>query len=160
MILWLTAGAIVITWTVLHDPVVDHRMVALGAMIALAIDVWFGRLAVGHSLFAAAVLLTVVMLATIGRRRLRRRLLFLPFGMLCGLVLSGAWTHADVFAWPVLGADIPDMPLLPPLPVLAVEEVLGLLGWVWIWQRFGFSDPARRRSFCRSGRLYERERTT
>lgn len=154
MLLWYTAGAIVITWTVLRDPVVDHRMVALGSLVPLAVDLPAGRQAVGHSLLAAAVVLTLVMLATIGHRRLRRRLLFLPFGMLCGLVLSGAWLNAEIFAWPFLGTESPHVVLLPPLPVLLVEEILGVLGWVWIWRNFGFRDAARRRSFLRSGRLY------
>lgn len=154
MLLWYTAGAILITWTVLRDPVVDHRMVALGSLFPLVVDLAAGRQAVGHSLLAAAAVLTIVMVATIGHRRLRRRLLFLPFGMLCGLVLSGAWLNAEIFAWPFLGTAAPDVSLLPPLGVLLVEEVLGLVGWFWIWRNFGFSDRARRRSFLRSGRLY------
>ncbi|MEZ5169255.1 MAG: PH domain-containing protein [Acidimicrobiia bacterium] len=153
MLLWYTAGAIVITWTVLRDPAVDHRMVALGALLPLAADLPAGRQAVGHSLLAAAVVLAGVMAATIGHRRLRRRLLFLPFGMLCGLVLSGAWLNAEIFAWPVLGTATPDVPLLPPLPVLLAEEALGLAGWLWIWNNFGLRDRKRRRFFLRNGRL-------
>ena len=156
MILWLTAGAVIITWGVLRDPVVDHRVAAGGALVPLGIDVWFGRWAIGHTLLAAAVALVVVMVATIGRRKLRRRLVFVPFGMLCGLVLSGAWTEPEVFLWPARGLAFGDVALWPSLPLLVAAELVGLAGWIWIWWRFGLCDPARRRSFVRTGRLYER----
>jgi hypothetical protein len=32
-------------------------------------------------------------------------------------------------------------------------ELIGLGILVWAWQRFGFSDPGRRRLFWREGRL-------
>ena len=58
----------------------------------------------------------VVMLGTIGRPRLlRRRLLCLPIGVFCGLVLSGAFTNDELFWWPFLGTSFPHDALLPGL---------------------------------------------
>lgn len=156
MILWYSAGAILITWNVLRDPAVDHRMCALGALVPLVVDATVGHLALGHSLLFAVGVLTIVMVATIGRRRLRRRLVFLPFGMLCGLVLSGAWLSTELFLWPLLGTSWPESALLPPWPVVALEELAGLLGWVWIWRHFGLGDRERRDVFVRTGRLRPR----
>ena len=65
------------------------------------------------------------MVATMGRgRRLsRRRALSFVIGWFAGLVLSGAWTHKEVFWWPAFGAERPEAPLLPPLPLLLALEV-------------------------------------
>jgi hypothetical protein len=68
-------------------------------------------------------------------------------------VLSGAWTHKEVFWWPAFGFVRPDAPLLPPWPVVIVLELAGLAALGWIWVRFGLADPARRRAFVRTGRL-------
>ena len=58
----------------------------------------------GHSIVVAVGVLTVVMVGTIGRSRLlRRRLVCVPIGWFCGLVLSGAFLHDTVFLWPLLG---------------------------------------------------------
>ncbi len=79
-----------------------------------------------------------------GNRLRRRRALSLAIGWFAGLVLSGAWTHKEVFWWPAFGFDRPDAPLLPPWPVVVVLELLGLAAAWWIWVRFGLADPARR----------------
>jgi hypothetical protein len=100
------------------------------------------------------VLLVAVMLVTIGRPRLlRRRLLCLPIGAFCGLVLSAAWTNTDVFWWPFTGAALPDGALLPAAGVVVLEELAGLAACAWIVHRFGLADRGRRDDFLRSGRL-------
>ena len=62
---------------------------------------WFATvygLATWGGFLGGVALLAVVMVGTIGRPRLvRRRLLCLPIGMFCGLVLSGAWMETDLF---------------------------------------------------------------
>ena len=74
-------------------------------------------------------------------------------GWFTGLVLSGAWTHKEVFWWPAFGSSLPHVALLPPWPFVAVEEVLGIAAAWWTWSRFGLADPARRAVFWRTGRL-------
>jgi hypothetical protein len=125
----------------------------------LAIDAPFGYFAYGHSLFVAVVVMGLVMVLTIGRSRLlRRRLICVPIGWLCGLVLSGAFLHDVSFLWPLLGSDFPDDSLIPPLTIVVLLDAAGLALGVWGWGRFGLADPAIRGDFLRRGRL--REHTT
>jgi hypothetical protein len=151
---WYVAGSVLIVWGVFRSHGVDYRFVAAGALLPLAIDAPFGRPAFGHTLLAAVVLLALVMLATIGRPRLlRRRLLCLPIGMLCGLVLAGAWANTHVLWWPTLGTGFPDRALLPAWGVVGIEELVGIGVLVWMVDRFGLRRPAEREAFLRTGRL-------
>jgi hypothetical protein len=96
------------------------------------------------------------MLLTIGRPRLlRRRLLCLPIGVFCGLVLSGAFTNSDLFLWPLGGTTFPDDPLLPASWVVALEELVGLVACWWVVGQFDLYLPEPRREFLRTGRLRE-----
>ncbi len=133
---------------------IDYRLVVAGSLLPLAVDVPFLGLSYGHTLLGSVVLLLAVMLLTIGRPRLlRRRLLCLPIGAFCGLVLSAAWTNTDVFWWPFTGASLPDGALLPAPGIVLLEELAGLAACAWIVHRFGLVDRKRRESFLRSGRL-------
>jgi hypothetical protein len=106
-------------------------------------------------LFAVGMLL-VVMVATIGRPRLlRRRLLCLPIGVFCGLVLSGAFTNGDLFLWPLGGTDFGDEALLPAVWVVVLEEIAGFVACWWIVGQFDLYLPGPRAEFFRTGRLTE-----
>lgn len=155
MILWFTAGAVFVVWNVFQSPGLDFRLVALGSLLPLLVDAPFGHRTPTHSLLAAVAVLVVVMAATAGRGRrlLRRRMLGLPIGWFCGLVLSGSWADKELFWWPAFGIHVPHTDLLPGVGVVLAEEVLGLLAVVWAWRRFGLADAARRRLLCRSGRV-------
>ena len=154
MFLWYVAGSVLIVWAVFRSHGVDYRLVAAGSLLPIVIDAPFGRFAFGHTLLAAVVLLVVVMVATIGRPRLlRRRLLCLPIGMFCGLVLAGAWTDTHVLWWPTLGASFPHGSLLPAWGVVLLEELLGAVAIVWMVDRFGLTRPQTRDAFLRTGRL-------
>lgn len=156
MVLWYAGVSVVLVAYVFRSTGVDYRFVAGGALLPLLVDLPLGRSAYAHTLVAGAGLLAVAMVATIGRPRLlRRRLVCIPIGFLCGLVLSGIWAEPDVFWWPVSGRSFPDEPLLPPLVVVALEELAGLAACAWVVIRFGLADPARRAEFLRSGRLRE-----
>jgi hypothetical protein len=154
MIFWYAAGAVFIVWNVFQSPGIDMRFVAGGALLPLVLDAPFGEQAFAHALIAPILALSVVMLATIGRghKLIRRRLLGLPIGWFCGLVLSGAWAHKEVFWWPLFGAR-PHVPLLPPVPVFVVEELIGIAAAVWCYKRFGLANRKRRDEFLRSGRV-------
>jgi hypothetical protein len=153
MLLWYVGVSIAIVATVFRSSGIDYRLIALGSMLPLLVDLPFGYRAYGHTLLFAVALLAVVMLGTIGRPRLlRRRLLCLPIGVFCGLILSGAFTNPELFWWPFLG-ELPHDPLLPSTWVVVVEELVGL---VTCWALVGIYDlylPTPRAEFFRTGRL-------
>ena len=86
MLLWFVFGAIFGVWNVFQSPGLDFRLIALGALLPVLLDLPFGAQAYAHTLLAAVVVLTVTMLATPGRGRrlLRRRVLGLPIGWFSG----------------------------------------------------------------------------
>ena len=155
MLLWYTAVSILFVANVFRSTGLDYRLVALGALVPLLVDLPVGHRAVGHSLLLAVALLTLVMVVTTGRSRLlRRRLLCLPIGVFVGLVLSGAFTQDHVFLWPFLGRYGTEN-LLPAWWVVLLEELVGLLACWWIVGQFDLYLPEPRRDFWRSGRLRE-----
>ena len=156
MLLWFAGMAFVIVWSVFRDTAIDYRLVMAGALVSDVIDAPFGGAAVFHTLVAAVSVLVVVMLATRGRRHLRRRLLALPIGVFCHLVLDGMWTRTDTFWWPFLGDgfDSEGLPSLErPLVVLVVFEMVGFAALWWGYRRFRLYEPERRSQFIRTGRL-------
>ena len=156
MLLWFWGTAFLTVWVVFHDPSIDYRFLLVGAILPDLIDAPFGGARVAHSVTFAVAVLLVVMLATIGRRTWRRRLLFLPIGMLLHLVYDGAFTNTRVFWWPFSGVGLPDAQLPTVERGLALDLLLELVGFVilaWAWRRFGLRDAARRRLFWRTGTL-------
>lgn len=155
MLLWFAGMAFVAVWIVFKDPAIDHRLVIAGALLPDVVDVWTGGRWVAHTVLFSVVLLTVVMLATRGRRRLRRRLLALPIGTFLHLVLDGMWTDRQVFWWPAFGSSFGDRPL-PSLDRGWADvpmELIGLAALVWAWRRFRLAEPERRHHFLRTGHL-------
>lgn len=152
--------AVVAVWVVFRDPAIDLRLVVAGALLPDVVDGLLDLAGVvgpwpAHTLLAHAVVLVVVMLATRGRRQLRRRLLALPIGGLLHLALDGAWADTVGFWWPVLGTDVGTqaLPSLERGPANLVLEVAGLIALVWAWRRFRLGEPARRATFLRTGRV-------
>ena len=156
MVLWFAGLSFLGVWLVFKDPAIDHRLVMAGALVPDLLDVATGGVWLGHTLLFSVALLTVVMLATRGRRLLRRQLLALPIGTFLHLVLDGAWTDTDTFWWPVLGRSFGDggIPSLERglVPTLLLECV-GLAVLVWAYRRFRLDEPEHRRRFVSSGRL-------
>src|SRR6266536_3662059 len=148
MFFWYVGLSVVIVLLVFQSAGIDYRLVAVGSLLPLAVDLPARRLWFGHTLIASVALLVLVMLLTIGRPRLlRRRLLCLPIGAFCGLVLSAAWTNGDVFWWPFTGSSLPNGSLLPAAGIVVLEELAGLTACAWIAVRFGLTDRARRDDF-------------
>jgi hypothetical protein len=154
VLLWYIGLSVLFVALVFRSAGIDYRLVALGSLVPLLADVPVGYRACGHMLLPAVALLALVMVATIGRRRLvRRRLLCLPIGMFAGLVLSGAFANERLFWWPFLGTSFPHDALLGPPAVVVVEELAGLVA---CWVLVGLYDlylPGPRRELARTGRL-------
>ncbi len=154
MLLWYTGVPVLLVFMVFRSSGVDFRLVSVGAMLPLLVDVPFGHPALAHTLLASVTLLLVVMLGTIGRPRLlRRRLLCLPIGAMCGLLLSGAWADTAVFWWPTQGTGFPAGSLLPAPWLVAAEELAGLVAWWCAVGLFDLYEPGPRREFLRTGHL-------
>jgi hypothetical protein len=152
---WYVGPAIVGVYEIFRSRGLDYRLIALGALAPLLVDLPLGHMGPGHSIVVAVGVLAVVMIGTIGRSRLlRRRLVCVPIGWFCGLVLSGAFLHDAVFLWPLLG-DPGDVGLFPPLTLLVLGEAAGFAVCAWSVGRFGLAQPARRGAFVRDGRLAE-----
>jgi len=155
VIFWPAGVALGLVWLVFRDPAFDHRMVVVGALLPDLLDAPFGGARLGHTLLGAVVALTAVMLATRGRRHLRRSLLAIPIGMFAHLLADAMWARTETFWYPAFGG-----PLTGPLPalehgfpILLVEELAGFLMVAWCWKRFNLDDRTVRRQFFRTGTL-------
>lgn len=153
MLLWFVVAAPFLVAEVFRSPMVDYRMVALGAVLPV-IEAVIGQAFVLHTLLAPVAALALVMGATTGRRLLRRRLLGIPIGLFLHLVLDGTWASTELFWWPALGFDIDTA--VPETTALQWRLVLELaaiaLAWV-AWRRYGLDDPGARQRLLRSGHL-------
>jgi membrane-bound metal-dependent hydrolase YbcI (DUF457 family) len=151
---WFIGTAVVAVGFVFRDPTFDYRLLIVGSVLPIA-DGFFGGARALHSLTVSVLLLAVLMLATTGRRSLRKLLLGLPIGMILHLVFGGAWTDTDVFWWPFTGVDFGDapLPLADHLPVSLVLEVVGVAICWWLVRANALQLAANRRQFLHDGRL-------
>ena len=154
MLVWYAVLGAVGVWAVFDSPAVDYRMVMLGAVAPVA-EVVLGRPGPLHSLVTAVAVLVVVMLATRGRRLVRRRWLGLPIGLFAHLVLSGSFADTEAFWWPLPGLALSDArpPELARGGLSVLLEILGVAVGLWWYRRVGLDDPAARSTFRRSGQL-------
>ncbi len=155
MFLWFIGTAVIAIWLVFRDPRFDYRLLVVGSVLPLLVDALTGGAWILHSLTFSVALLIVVMLATRGRRDLRRTLLGLPLGTLLHLVFDGAWTDTDTFWWPFSGASLRES----ELPEVGrgwwnvLLELVGLALVVWIVRRARLTDADARRHFVTTGQL-------
>lgn len=156
MFFWYVGLSVLLVANVFKSVGLDYRLIAVGAMLALLVDIPVGHRAFGHSLCFAALALVVVMIWPFRGSRLgRRRWLCVPIGIFAGLVLSGAWMDTEVFWWPLAGTSFGDVPLLPVWWVVVIEEILGLVACWWVVGQYDLYIPETRRTFWRTGRLKE-----
>lgn len=153
MLIWFAAGAVAATFVVFRSPALDYRLVALGAVLPV-VEVPFGPGPL-HSLAAPCVVLLAVMLATRGRRLLRRQWLGLPIGMFWHLALDFAWNAPETFWWPSMGLSFAggDAPEVARGPWSLLLEVVGIGLAAWLFGRFGLDDAGRRSRFLRTGQV-------
>lgn len=155
MVLWFAGLSVVGAFVVFRDAALDYRLVAFGALLPDIVDL-VARRGVGpaHSVSASAAFMAIVMLATVGRRRTRRRLLALPIGTFAHLILDGAWDLTSVFWWPFTRAPWgAALPSVERGSWVVAMEIIGAAAMLWCWHRFGLSSPTRRQKFFASGRL-------
>lgn len=154
MLIWFLALAPVLVAEVFRSPMIDYRLVALGAVLPLA-EVVIGP-NVLHTLLGSVAVMTIVMLTTQRRRLVRRRWLGVPIGMFFYLVLAGVWTTSELFWWPFFGLDFgidTPPPFDRPLVVGLVLELIGLgVAW-WAYRRYDLADSEKRDRFVRTGQL-------
>ncbi|MEO6988258.1 MAG: hypothetical protein ABI239_06380 [Aquihabitans sp.] len=154
MVVWFAVASVLAVAIVFQSPAIDYRTVILGALLPW-IEVLAGGPKLLHSVVGAVALLCVVMLATRNRRLLRRRLLGIPIGLFCHLVLDGSFTRTETFWWPLAGTEFASgqLPELSHLGVSLALEIVGVAMAFWAWRLFGLGDPAVRRRFIEDGRL-------
>ena len=155
MILWFVGTSVLAVWYVFHDGRFDNRFLILGVLLPDAVDAVWGGARGFHSLVGSVVVLTSVMMATIGRRVVRRRLLALPIGVFLHLVFDGAFADTGVFWWPFTGLsfDSARLPIAERGGLNVVFELIGLALCVHAWRIFGLKNRVRREAFVRSGSL-------
>lgn len=154
MLIWFLVLAPILVAEVFRSPMIDYRLVALGAVLPLA-EIVTG-VNVLHTLLGAVVVMTVVMLSTQKRRLLRRRLLGVPIGLFVHLILDASWTRAELFWWPAFGFDFGPSTLPEfdrPLIVGVALELIGLGAAVWAFRRYDLGDPAKRDRLITTGQL-------
>lgn len=155
MIFWPAGVALGLVWLVFRDPAFDYRMVVVGALLPDLLDAPLGGARLSHTLLGAVGVLTVVMVATRGRRHRRRSLLAVPIGMFAHLLADGMWARTETFWWPFFGRSLTGrLPALDHgLSVLLLEELVGASIIAWCWRRFGLADGSVRSRFLRTGHL-------
>lgn len=155
MFLWFVILAPVVVAEIFRSPMLDYRIVALGALLPL-IEVVLGHPSVLHTLLGAVLMLALVVLGTQKRRLVRRRLLGIPIGVLLHLVLDGSWTRASLFWWPAFGFDFGDQQV-PEFAGSAVRvlvlEALALVVARLAYVRYELDQPANRELLLRTGQL-------
>ncbi len=154
MFFWFIGTAVVTIGVVFRDPRFDYRLLIVGSVLPLT-DGLFGGTRALHSVTVSVALLAVLMIATAGRKPIRKVVLGLPIGMILHLVFDGAWNNTEVFWWPFFGLSFDDA----PLPVAdrgwwgVPLEAIGVAICVWLWRRNALGDPQRRVQFLRDGCL-------
>jgi hypothetical protein len=154
MVLWFAVLSAVIVAEVFRSPMVDYRLVAAGSLLPL-LDLAFGRATVLHTLAAPVIVLTAVMLVTMGRRLRRRRLLAIPIGHLLHLVLDASWDNAELFWWPAFGWSLESeaVPETGLVPLRFALELVAVPVAVWAYRRYGLDRTENRRRLLAQGHL-------
>ena len=152
---WFIGTAVLSVWYVFGDPSFDHRTLVIGVLLPDLIDgVWGGSRGM-HSVTMSVTVLIVVMLSTIGRRPLRKRLLAIPIGLFLHLIFDGAFNNTQVFWWPVTGLSFADksLPMVDRGLSNIAFELVGFVLCIFAWKKFHLGDAGRRRAYFKTGEL-------
>jgi hypothetical protein len=154
VLIWFLVTAPFLVAEIFKSPMVDYRLVAFGALLPL-VELGFDTAFVLHTLLAPVLVLTAVMVTTMGSRLVRRRLLGVPIGMFFHLVLDGTWTSATLFWWPAFGLSFEGEPV-PETTFIGwrlLLEVIAVAIGVVAYRRYDLADEAKRARLVKSGHL-------
>lgn len=146
MLLWFVGTALAMVWFVFRDAFFPFGAVALGAVLPDVLGLIPGVVAPTHSIVVVVGYLALVMVVTVGRRALRKRLLAVAFGLFMHLVADFVFTTDELFWWPLGGVSITQsrIPTLERTLVINMGlEVLGALLLVWFLRRLAVARGVR-----------------
>lgn len=137
MFFWFAGTAVASVWFIFRDPQFNYRYLIIGAVLPDVVDGWLGHVGPLHSVVTSVLLLIVAMLASIGSRPRRKRLLAGVIGVFMHLVFDGAFLNTRVFWWPIGGLGLSNV----SLPSVSrgwwnvVLEIVGVLLCIWTRRR-------------------------
>jgi hypothetical protein len=162
MVIWFAALAVAGVLVVFRDPKLDHRLVAVGAVLPLPLDLIIGaaQRRVGnagpfHAVSIHILLLVLAMAISIGKRLRRKRLLAVVIGGFGHLVLDASWADTQRFGWPIVGWGSSARLQIwqRPIWVSLLMELVGVGVAVLLYQRCRLDRPDRRTAFRSTGSL-------
>lgn len=155
MFLYLPAVSALITYYIFNSKGIDYRMVALGSLLPISIDLAIGHPSLGHSFLFPVAALILIMLITIGRSRmLRRQLLCIVIGIFLALVLEGSFLHEQMWWWPSqLRANEESLALFPSTLIWIVRDAIGLIALYVLFSIGELYKKEKRSEFFSTGRI-------
>ena len=135
MFVWFVGASVFVVWSVLRDPQLDYRFVALGAVVVDPLDAAWGGAGPLHSIVVIGAVMAAVLVVARGNSARRRVLMALVFGLALHALLDFVWANPTVFWWPFAGGALPSaqMPIasrgLAPDVVLEVLGLCALVAW-------------------------------
>ncbi len=154
MFFWFIGTACMAVGLVFRDPRFDYRLLVVGSVLP-GVEVIFGGARALHSVVTSIALMAVIMLATAGRKPIRKMLLGLPIGMFLHLIFGAAWNDTDTFWWPISGWTFTDegAPVVDRGLWSVPLELIGIGICVWLVRRNELTTRAGWDRFRRTGVL-------
>lgn len=154
MFFWFIGTACLAVGFIFRDPRFDYRLLVVGSLVPL-IDGFFEDASALHSITTSIVLLGVIMLATSGRKPIRKVLLGLPIGMFLHLVFDAAWNDTATFWWPFTGWEFVNQgaPVAGGGAWNRVLEAIGIAICIWLVRHNRLTTREGWRQFVGTGTL-------
>jgi hypothetical protein len=162
MFFWFVSLSVAGVLLVFRDPRLDHRLVALGSVLPLAVDFiigaargHFGEAGPFHAIVTMVSVLAVAMVSSIGNRVRRKRLLAVAIGGFAHLVLDGSWLDSKSFLWPITqqGFSARLQLLQRSLLLNIAMELVGIGAAFFLFKRCRLDNAARRKAFFAGGSM-------
>ena len=156
MFLWFCISSILGIALIFRSPYLDYRLLAVGSVLPL-----FERLAgfqwIFHTLFFGVFVLMSIMLLGKGKRKIQRKMLPIPIGLLTHLILDGTWTKKEIFWWPLTGRDLMGSEVnrleFSFMPTGMILEILGIIFALYGFKKFSLREQRNRSAFIKKGHL-------